>query len=270
MPDPVLDMPEPRSLILRMDITNTCNLDCIGCSLSDGRKILQEPAAAMKIDIFEKIATEVFPYLKEVALSCEAEPTLHPQFRRVMQIIADKTERNAKLPVRMTTNATLLTPDRLDAIFDAGIFGLSISIDGFTRETFAKVRKKGEIEKVYEAMDEIVRRKTALGRSGMDLPRLSINYTLMKSTLSEMIPLIEYSRRWNLELFAATHVYSVGARDMTYESLADWPEESDRVLLEAQRICREHGIDFRSPMLFRPTPAKTSFWQWLNRNRRPA
>src|SRR5215470_2550959 len=270
MPDPVLDMPEPRSLILRMDITNTCNLNCIGCFLSDGRKILQEPAAAMKIEIFEKIASEVFPYLKEVALSCEAEPTLHPQFRRVMQIIADKTERNAKLPVRMTTNATLLTADRLDAIFDAGIFGLSISIDGFTRETFAKVRKKGEIEKVYEAMDEIVRRKTALGRSGMDLPRLSINYTLMKSTLSEMIPLIEYSRRWSLEYFTVTHVYSTPTRDMSSESLSDWPEQSDRMLLEAERVSRQYGLDFRFPMLFRPVTAKTSFWQWFNRNRQPA
>jgi radical SAM protein with 4Fe4S-binding SPASM domain len=270
MSDPVLDMPEPRSLILRMDITNTCNLDCIGCSLSDSRKILEEPAAAMKIEIFEKIASEVFPYLKEVALSCEAEPTLHPQFLRVMKIIADKAERETTLPVRMTTNATLLTSDRLDAIFDAGIYGLAISIDGFTPETFAKVRKKGEIEKVFEAMDEIVRRKTALGRSRMDLPRLSINYTLMKSTLSELIPLIEYSRRWDLEFFAVTHIYSVGARDMSYESLSDWPTQSDRVLLEAERVCRQYGLDFRFPMLFRPHTEKTSFWQWFSRNRRPA
>ncbi len=269
MRDPVLDMPEPRSLILRMDITNTCNLDCIGCFLSDNREILEEPAAAMKIEIFEKIANEVFPYLKEVALSCEAEPTLHPQFGRVMQIIADKTERNTKLPVRMTTNATLLKPERLDAIFDAGIFGLAISIDGFTRKTFAKVRKKGEIEKVFEALDEIVRRKTALGRTAMDLPRIQINYTLMKSTLSELIPLIEYSRRWGVELFVVTHVYSVETRDMRYESLSDWPEQSDRVLLEAEQVCRQYGIPFRFPMPFRPVTSKPSFWQWFHRNRRP-
>jgi radical SAM protein with 4Fe4S-binding SPASM domain len=188
-----------------------------------------------------------------------------------MQIIADKTERNTKLPVRMTTNGTFLPPDRLDAIFDAGIFGLAISIDGFTPETFAKIRKKGEIEKVFESMDEIVRRKTALGRGAMDLPRLQINYTLMKSTISELIPLIEYSRRWGLELLVLTHVYSAGTRDMRYESLSDWPEQSDRVLLEAEQLCRQYGIPFRFPMLFRrPVTAKPSFWQWFNRNRRPA
>ena len=58
-----------------------------------------------------------------------------------------------------------------------------------------RVRKKGEISKVFEFMDEVVRRKAALGRRGMDLPRLQINYTFMKSTLRELIPLIEYSRR---------------------------------------------------------------------------
>lgn len=270
MLDPVLDLPEPHSLILRMDITNTCNLDCIGCSLADGRKILQEPAAAMKIEIFEKIANEVFPYVKSVALSCEAEPTLHPQFGRVMQIITDKTERNTKLSVRMTTNATLLTADRLDAIFDAGIFGLAISIDGFAPETFEKVRKKGEIEKVFQALDEIVRRKAALGRGAMGLPLLSINYTLMKSTLSELIPLIKYSRRWPLENFTVTHVYSAGTRDMGYESLSDCPEQSNRVLLEAEQVCRQYGIPFQFPILFRPITAKPGFWQWFKRNRRPA
>src|SRR6267142_2972728 len=153
MPDPVLDMPIPRSLVLRMDITNTCNLDCIGCALGDTRKALHEPAAAMKVDLFEKIANQVFPYLSEIALSCEAEPILHPQFVRIMQIIRDKTERGTNLPIRMTTNATLLSKERLDAIFEAGLFGLTISIDGFAPETFSKIRKRGEISTVLGALD---------------------------------------------------------------------------------------------------------------------
>jgi MoaA/NifB/PqqE/SkfB family radical SAM enzyme len=269
--DPVLDMPAPHSLILRMDITNTCNLDCIGCSLIDNRKAFSEPAAAMKLEVFEKIAEEVFPYLSEIALSCEAEPILHPQFIRIMKIIAEKTERGTRPPVRMTTNATLLTKERLDAIFDAGIFGLSISIDGFAAETFSKLRKNGEISKVFEALDEIVRRKTAAGLQGPDLPRLQINYTLMKSNLHELIPLIEYSRRWGLENFTVTHVYSTTSKDMTYESMASMPEESDRVLIEAEKKCREYGIVARFPPLFRPPApvaataavSKSGFWQQL-------
>src|SRR4051794_14384390 len=117
---PVMDMPAPRSLILRTDITNICNLDCIGCSLFETRKTLGEPAASMKMEVFERIANEVFPYLSEVALSCEAEPTLHPKFASIMKIIGEKTERSAVLPVRMTTNATTLNQARMDAIFDSG------------------------------------------------------------------------------------------------------------------------------------------------------
>ena len=259
-PDPVLDMPAPRSLVLRMDITNICNLDCIGCGLVENREFLKETASPMNLGLFEKIADEVFPYLREVALSCEAEPTLHPQFARIMKIIAEKTDHNTKLPVRMTTNATLLTAERLDAIFDSGIFGLAISIDGFKPETFARIRKRGEISKVFEAMDEIVRRKTAAGKTRWDAPRLQINYTLMKSTLAELIPLIEYSRRWELEGFVVTHVYSTGAKDMSAESLLDTPDESDRVLMGAARLCNEYGIPGRFPALFCPeeTPAAVS------------
>ena len=267
--DPVLDMPAPRSLVLRMDITNTCNLDCIGCGLVDNRKMLGEPAAAMKVELFEKIANEVFPYLSEVALSCEAEPILHPQFTRIMKIIEEKTEKNTKLPVRMTTNATLFTPAKLDAIFDSGLFGVAVSVDGFEPETFSRVRKKGEISKVFEFMDEVVRRKAALGRRGMDLPRLQINYTFMKSTLHELIPLIEYSRRWSLENLVVTHVYSSVGKDMKYELLSDRPEESDRVLIEAEQKCRDYGINPHFPALFRPPakpePPKPGLWERLTR-----
>ena len=144
--DPVLDMPRPRSLVLRTDITNICNLDCIGCSLADNRKALAEPAGSMKVALFEKIVNEVFPYLSEVALSCEAEPLLHPQFVRIMKIIAETDHP----PVRMTTNGTMFTKERLDAIFDAGIWALNVSIDGFAPATFARLRKNGEINTVFE------------------------------------------------------------------------------------------------------------------------
>ena len=263
--DPVLDMPSPHSLILRMDITNTCNLDCIGCSLVDNRRALNENASVMKVAVFEKIADEVFPYLSEVALSCEAEPILHPQFVRIMKIIADKTERGRLPVVCMTTNATLLTPERLEAIFDAGVFRLTISIDGFMPETFSRLRKNGEISKVFDAIDEVVRRKAALGRQAMDLPRIQINYTLMKSNLQELIPLIDYSRRWALENFTVTHVYSSVGKDMSYESLRGSPGESDRVLAEAEKKCQEYGIIPRLPALFRRPPIaaapKPHFWK---------
>jgi radical SAM protein with 4Fe4S-binding SPASM domain len=264
---PVLDMPIPRSLILRMDITNICNLDCIGCTLVENRKAFAEPAASMKVDLFEKIASEVFPYLSEVALSCEAEPTLHPQFGRIMKILGEKTERGARPPVRMTTNATMLTRERLDAIFDSGVFGLAISIDGFKPDTFSRLRKNGEISKVFEAMDEIVRRKAAAGRQSQDTPRLQINYTLMKSNVHELIPLIDYSRRWGLENFTVTHVYSPIGKDMSHEFMSQSPEESDQVLIEAEKKCRKYGISPRFPMLFRP---RTPVWEKLAARFRPA
>jgi len=271
---PVLDMPNPRSLILYMDITNTCNLDCVGCPLIESRKSLGEPAASMKVELFEKIAYEVFPYLSGVTLSHEAEPILHPRFSRIMKIIGETTERNTQLPVRITTNATLFTVEKLDAIFDSGLTGMSISIDGFAPETFSRLRKNGELSTVFENMDEIVRRKTAAGRGRLDAPRLTINYTLMKSNLYELVPLIDYARRWDLEAFTVTHVFSPYPKDMSHECLSDWAEESDRLLIVARIKCLEYGMIPRFPLLFRsvvePADApRTGVWgRMANRLRR--
>ncbi len=237
-----------------MDITNSCNLDCVGCSLSDHRKLTGELAGAMKVPVFEKLATQVFPYLKEVALSCEAEPIMHPRFVEVMNIVADKTARGTAVPVRMTTNGTLMTAEKLDAIFRAGIFGIAISLDGFAEETFSRLRKHGDISKVFAAMDEITRRKAALGLGALDAPRLQINYTLMKSTLHELLPMIDYARRWELENFTVTHVYSTDTRNMSHESLSEMPDEADEVLVAADLKCREYGMTPRFPPFFRPRP----------------
>jgi molybdenum cofactor biosynthesis enzyme MoaA len=162
--------------------------------------------------------------IRRLALSCEAEPTMHPHFVDVMNIIAEKTNRGADLPVGTATNGTLMSGRKMDAMFDAGIFRIAISIDGFAPETFSRLRKNGEISKVFEKIDEITRRKAALGRGGTDSPRLQINFTLMKSTLHELLPLIEHARRWQVENFTVTHVYSTDTRDMSHESLADQPE----------------------------------------------
>lgn len=258
-----------------MDITNSCNLDCVGCSLSDHRKLTGELAGSMKVPVFEKLATQVFPYLKEVALSCEAEPAMHPRFIEMMKILGEKTARGTLLPVRITTNGTLFSAERLDAIFDAGIFGMAISIDGFAPETFSRLRKHGDIYKVFDGMNEIMRRKAALGRGGMDTPRLQINFTLMKSTMYELLPLIDYARRWELEDFTVTQVYSTDTRDMRYEFPADQTEK-DEILIEAERKCREYGMNPRFPMLFHPravvaspVPPRPSLWERITDRFRP-
>jgi radical SAM protein with 4Fe4S-binding SPASM domain len=150
----------------------------------------------------------------------------------------------------------LLTTERLDVIFESGLSLIAISIDGFERETFSRLRSGGELATVLDALDELARRKRSLGRGRLDHPRLQINYTLMKSNFRELIPLIDYSRRWELENFTAVHVYSTGSKDMSRECLTDCPEDTDRVLIEAKAKCLEYGIIPRFPQLFRaPAPA---------------
>src|SRR5688572_19804605 len=77
---PVRGLPQPQSLIVRMDITNKCNLDCIQCTLAVNRSALGESVSDMSVDLFAKIAREIFPRTRLVALSCEAEPTMHAHF----------------------------------------------------------------------------------------------------------------------------------------------------------------------------------------------
>ena len=57
-PYPLQALPKPRSLLVRMDITNKCNLDCVQCTLASNRAALGESTSDMPLELFERIADQ--------------------------------------------------------------------------------------------------------------------------------------------------------------------------------------------------------------------
>ena len=247
---PVREMPRARSLIVRMDITNKCNLDCIQCTLASTRLALGEGAFDMSVELFAKIARQIFPSSHLVALSCEAEPTMHSRFDEILRIVGE-TKGPAYL---MTTNATTLTERRVQALFDCDMAGLNISIDGATAATFERIRQRGKFEGVVRAIDRINRVKASRGWGRDDTPQLQINYTLMRSTVRELPRMVELCREWQVHRLTLQHVYVVAQTGLQDESLVHEPALSDRILRECQATCDAYGIRTTFPMLFAPDP----------------
>lgn len=247
---PVRGMPRRRSLVVRMDITNKCNLDCVQCTLAANRLALGEPASDMSVELFARVAREIFPYSHLVALSCEAEPTMHGRFEDILKVLGE-TRGPAYL---MTTNATTLTERRVQALFDCGMAGLNVSIDGATAATFERIRRRGRFDRVVEAIGRINRVKAAGGLGRDDAPQLQINYTLMRSTIRELPRVVELCREWNVHRLTLQHVYGVDRTGLHGESLVHEPALSDRILRECQDACAAYGIRTTFPTLFEPDP----------------
>ena len=239
-------LPAPHSLIVRMDITNWCNLDCIHCTLALNRERRGDPEGDMPLPLFEKIAAEVFPYAREVALSCMAEPIVHRQFNEILEVAS----RYQVPSLSLTTNGTSLTKRKIATLLGSGLKGVNLSLDGATPETFERLRRPGRFDKVTQGIAELAAEKYRRGLGQWHHPLLQVNYTLMKSTLDELPAMIELCRQWQVARLTLQHVYDVDTTGLESESLVSEPTRSDQALADARALCESYGIEPRFPPSF--------------------
>jgi len=148
----------PPMIIL--DITNTCNLACIHCP----QPLLQASAdfksRHMSWDHFTKIIDEIATIDEPVLLrfTGDGEPTVHP---KLFDMLALAKER-CGATVNLTTNATKLTPKRIDALLAQGVDVIDISIDALSEATYDQVRKGGDFKRLNENIDYLLGRRGAL------------------------------------------------------------------------------------------------------------
>ncbi len=185
-----------RTYNIVLDLTERCNLKCVMCYFSAVDRLRFPPydrelsdRGNMPVEVFEKIAAELFPRARRVALGCAAEPMIHPKFRDILAIAGRYRVPDLWFP----TNLLALTEPTAQAIADAGVATVGASIDGVTRETYEKIRINGKWDRLISRLDLLNEVKKKRGRKR---PQLRIIFTWMKSNRHEIR---------DLPAFAAEH-----------------------------------------------------------------
>ena len=149
--------------------TNFCNYKCTHCHLSEikwkdtgnKRKYMLYDNFVRYFDKFIHGISKVedtfgFKYQREKILihpQGSGEPLLHPEFSHIINHIT-----NNGFPVKLTTNGALLNGKRADALFNADLNELHISLDAATPETYGKIRQNGQFERVVENLEHFMSR----------------------------------------------------------------------------------------------------------------
>lgn len=136
--------PEFPSQIV-IDVTEFCNLACIHCPQAEFSRSESVKGRHLVIDLHKKLIDEVASdakgCCKYLRYTAQGEPLLHPKFIKMIQYAA----KHAGVPLNITTNGMLLTERKIKEILEAGVDVLDISIDANTPETYARIRKKGDL-----------------------------------------------------------------------------------------------------------------------------
>jgi radical SAM protein with 4Fe4S-binding SPASM domain len=145
-----MDVKNITSLII--EPTNTCNLRCTFCFVTDG---MTRDGGFMDFNLFKKIIDDCND-LEHLCMHNWGEPLLHKDIFRMIEYAKNKGVNY----VVMNTNGTLLTDKMINRIVNSKLDIIRFSIDG-SAETFKRVRgvELENIEKNIKKLKTIKEKK---------------------------------------------------------------------------------------------------------------
>jgi len=133
-------IPLSTPMILFVDPASACNFECTFCPTGD-KNLIKDTGrfvGRMKLDLFKKVIDDLAGFdkpIKVLRMYKDGEPFLN---KELANMIAYAKQSGRVEYIDTTTNASLMTPERMAPVLDAGLDKINISVDGMNREQYLK------------------------------------------------------------------------------------------------------------------------------------
>jgi MoaA/NifB/PqqE/SkfB family radical SAM enzyme len=145
-----------RPYQVSIDLSNACSLRCPYC-----------PTGALEFDPNRKLGfvdpqhvaglmDSVGPYAYIAYLYSWGEPLMHPKVAEIVSLVSSHN-----VLTDISTHFNLKNTAVLDAVLDAGLNHLKLSIDGATQAVYEQYRVRGRLDVVFENVRHVVAYKRA-------------------------------------------------------------------------------------------------------------
>ena len=132
-----------------------CQLRCPECPVGMAReKGTSDSRKTLSLPLFRHILDELSPFVHTIQFFFQGEPLLCRDLPEMIRL-ADAQG----LYTIVSTNAQALTDERAEAIVQAGLSRIIVSMDGLTQESYEAYREGGNVQKVYAALKSLRRAK---------------------------------------------------------------------------------------------------------------
>ncbi len=227
-----------RSRPYGADIVTTrgCNLDCVMCI-----KYPSKPPNTMSMDVFERVADELFNHLIYVRFCSGGEHLLHPRFRDMLQRC-----KSAGCVVTLMTNGMLMDAEWDEFIVDrSSIWSIGFSFDAAEPDTLESIRRGVKFDVVAE---NIQRFEATKRQRGARFPLTALRATLMRQTIEQLPALVELAHEWGVDTIHAGYLITPPGMD-EQESLWRHREIVPPIFDAARAKAGELGVTLNLPGL---------------------
>lgn len=168
-------------ICLTWELTYGCNLRCVHCLSSSGKRRRDELTTAEARRLIDEWAEMQVFYINVGG----GEPMSRPDFFALMDYALDRS-----IGVKFSTNGTLIDDHAADWIASRDYLDVQISVDGATAQTSDPVRGEGSFKRAVRAMERLA------GRGF----RFKINATVTRHNYPELDALYALASGYGAEL----------------------------------------------------------------------
>ena len=133
-------IPLSTPFVVFVDPASACNFQCPFCPTGH-RDMIEETGrfqGVMKLDLFKKVIDDIGQFerpIKVLRMYKDGEPFLN---KRLAEMIAYAKASGVVEYIDTTTNGSLITPERLGPVLEAGLDKINVSVDGMTNEQYKR------------------------------------------------------------------------------------------------------------------------------------
>lgn len=220
----------PRRLVL--ELTNACNLNCIMC----GRNAADFKPTIFDMDVFKSLEP-LMDTVEEVTLMGWGEPTIHPNFNQMLEIIHKHNARKY-----FCTNGMNLHNIK-ESLFKYEVDVFAVSVDGATQETNGRIRVGSDLQYITKELKEIVEEKKS---RHLSFPYINFVFCAMQSNLEELPSLVKLAAEIGIEEVKVVYL-TVFNEELKHESLWGYEDKVRLIFEQATKIGDELGIALKLP-----------------------
>lgn len=230
----------PRRIVA--ELTNACNINCIMC----GREHADFEPSFFDVRWF-KVLEEAFTHTEEIVLHGWGEPTIHPQFERILRYLNG-------FPLRkyFCTNGTTLNEIH-DMIFDHHVDIIAVSLDGADSHTNDLIRYGSKISDITTSLKAITNQRQ---KNNLDYPHVNFVFTAMKRNIDQLPDMIRLASEIGVTEVKAVYLTSFSEK-MDREALYKERDRVKTIFEKTIELAKANNIMIKLPYVQGEDPAGT-------------
>ena len=225
-----------RYLAVNLDPVLACNLRCKMCYFTD-EEYVKKLKGQFNEEEIDRVAKTIFNRALKLQVGCGTEPTL---YKKLPELIALGKKYNVPY-ISLTTNANLLTEEKIEALLKAGLNEFTISLHGVTKESYENFMGKADYEKFHAAFNAFKKLKQFYDF------KVRINYTFNKDNFHELEEFFNHFDGKSFDILQIRPIQKIGNTAYNDFDISSLEEDYTRIIKVITDNCITNNITLLAP-----------------------